>query len=66
MTAVEDQIKKILSESISHKRMVSKGKKKGGREGEERREGGEVVETEGGYTVHVGKPTGCCVYAEFQ
>ena len=32
VTAVEDQIKKILSESISHKRMVSKGKKKGGRE----------------------------------
>lgn len=33
MTAVEDQIKKILSESISHKRMVSRGKMKGGREG---------------------------------
>jgi len=59
VTAVEDQIKKILSESISHKRMVSRGKMKGGREvGEERREGGEVVETEGGYIVHVGKPTG--------
>ena len=33
MTSVEDQIKKMLSESISHKRMVSKEKEEEGGEG---------------------------------